>query len=195
MRISYNSPVILNFSLVAAVISIINFVTRSPNTYGLLDPFTSLGGTFHFDYLPNYFGFFLYPFNHADFTHLIGNLTFILLLGPILEEKYGARKLTEVMLLTIITTGVLNIFLFSTGIIGASGIVFTLIILISITNRQRGKLPLTFIIIFLLYVGKEVYMGLFEDQISQFGHIMGGIVGSIYGLKMNKDHSVKTKNP
>lgn len=186
MRISYNSPVILNFSLAATTISVINFLTRKPGSYGLLDPFTSLGGSFHFDYLPNYFGFFLYAFNHADFTHLIGNLTFILLLGPILEEKYGSRKLTEVILLTIVTTGLLNSLLFSTGIIGASGIVFTFIILVSITNRQSGKLPLTFIIIFTLYVGKEVYMGLFEDQISQFGHIMGGIVGSVYGLKISK---------
>lgn len=184
MRISYNSPVILNFALAATVISIVNFLTRTPHSAGLLDPFTSLSGTFSFNYLPNYFGFFLYPFNHVDFMHLIGNLTFVLLLGPILEEKYGARKLTEIILLTIVTTGFLNVLLFSTGIIGASGIVFTLIILASITNRQSGQLPLTFIIIFSLYVGKEIYMGLFEDQISQFGHIMGGIVGGVFGLKV-----------
>lgn len=186
MRISYNSPVILNFSIASTAISIINFLTRTHGVNGLLDPFASLNGTFHFNYLPHYFGFFLYPFNHADFAHLIGNLTFILLLGPILEEKYGARKLTEVILLTIVTTAVLNILLFSSGIIGASGIVFTLIILASITNRQTGQLPLTFIIIFSLYVGKEIYMGLLDDQISQFGHIMGGVVGGLYGLKIYK---------
>lgn len=188
MKLSYNSPIVLNFSFACALVSIINFVTRTDGFNGLLDAWCSLGGSFYPLAINQYFNLFLYPLNHADFNHLIGNLSLILLLGPILEEKYGIR-LFHVMLLTTITTAVLNIVLFSSGIIGASGIVFSFIILSSITNRKEKSIPLTFVIIFLLYVGKEVFASFENDQVSQFGHIMGGIVGAVYGLSSkSKSH-------
>lgn len=186
MKISYNSPLVLNFSLACIVVSVLNFLTRTNGLNGILDPISSLGGSFSFGNITDYLSLFLYPLNHANPAHLLGNLSFILLLGPILEEKYGKRKLAQAVLLTIIATAILNILLFSSGIIGASGIVFTFIILVSITNSQANSIPLTFIIIFFLYVGKEVYAGFSDDQISQFGHIMGGIVGAIYGFAMNR---------
>jgi membrane associated rhomboid family serine protease len=121
-------------------------------------------------------------FGHASLDHLLGNLTFILLIGPIVEEKYGSRKTAIMIILTALITALLNITFFSTGLMGASGIVFMLILLVSFTNSNEGEIPLTFVLVALLFIGKEVLQSLNSDQISQFAHIMGGFCGSVFGF-------------
>ncbi len=93
---------------------------------------------------------------HQDWVHLMSNFSFILLIGPILEEKYGSRRLLQMILFTALITGILNVIFFSTGLMGASGIVFMFIILSSFTNFRSGDVPLTFILIILLFLTKEV---------------------------------------
>lgn len=125
---------------------------------------------------------FTHVLGHVNLDHLLGNMTFVLLLGPIIEEKYGARNTLLMILATALITGILNVVLFNTGLVGASGIVFMLILLASFTNVQSGQIPLTFILVALLFIGKEVLQSLNSDQVSQFAHIMGGVCGSIFGF-------------
>ena len=125
---------------------------------------------------------FSHAAGHVNLEHLIGNLTFILLLGPIVEEKYGSRMTVLMFLVTALITGLLNILFFHTGLLGASGIVFMLILLVSFTNSKSGEIPITFILVALLFIGKEVLQSLQSDQVSQFAHIIGGICGSIFGF-------------
>ena len=126
---------------------------------------------------------FSHVLGHADWAHLLGNLTFILLVGPIVEEKYGSRRLITMILITALITGVLNILFFNSGLLGASGIVFMLILLSSFTNVRGGEIPVTFILIAILFLGREVFESLQNDNISQFAHIIGGICGSFFGYK------------
>jgi membrane associated rhomboid family serine protease len=128
-------------------------------------------------------GIFSHIFGHISIEHLLGNLTFILLLGPIVEEKYGSRNLMTMIIITAFVTGMLNVLLFNTGLIGASGIVFMLILLVSFTNVNRGEIPLSFIFIAILFIGKEILQSFSNDQISQFAHIIGGVCGSVFGFK------------
>ena len=65
---------------------------------------------------------------------------------------------------------------------GASGIVFMFILLVSFTNSKSGEVPITFILIAILFIGKEVMQSLQNDQISQFAHIIGGVLGSFFGF-------------
>lgn len=106
----------------------------------------------------------------------------ILLVGPLLEEKYGSGKLLEMILIAAITTAVLNAFLFSNSLIGGSGIAFMLILLGSFANIKSKEIPLTFIITAVLYIGSEVVSSVKIDNISQFSHLAGGCVGAVYGL-------------
>ena len=70
---------------------------------------------------------------------------------------------------------------------GASGVVFAFIILASFTGFSEGEIPLTFILITIIYIGQQVVQGLtMNDNISQMGHIIGGIVGAIVGYALNK---------
>ena len=145
-------------------------------------------------------GLISHPLGHQDWTHLLANFSLILLLGPILEEKYGSSKMLIMILITAIITGLLNLAFYNTGLIGASGIAFMLIILSSITNYKNGDIPITFILVMVLYLGKEFMNSTETDNISQFAHIIGGILGSVFGFVINKkvinsdDQSIKTKD-
>ncbi|HZV71235.1 MAG TPA: rhomboid family intramembrane serine protease [Saprospiraceae bacterium] len=178
MKLKFNSPVILGFSLACVAVFILDklMVGHLMSSFrlehvSLSDPMSVLT-------------LFTHVLGHVSWDHLIGNLTFILLVGPIVEEKYGAKLTLLMILFTAFMTGIFNILFFHTGLLGASGIVFMLILLASFTNSKHGEIPITFILIALLFIGKEVVQSLSKDQISQFAHIMGGICGSVFGFVM-----------
>lgn len=73
-------------------------------------------------------------------------------------------------------------------LLGASGVVFAFILLASLTSIEEEKIPLTFILVALIYIGQQVYDGIFiRDNVSNLTHILGGIVGSGLGYVMNKN--------
>ena len=177
-RIKFNAPVTLYFSILCTGVLIFN--------KSMLDttlPLFVVGNTIDIQNPVSIFTLFSHVLGHADWSHLIGNLTFILLVGPIVEEKYGSKSLLTMILITALITGVLNILFFNAGLLGASGIVFMLILLSSFTNVRSGEIPVTFILVAILFLGKEVFESLQNDNISQFAHIIGGICGSVFGYK------------
>ena len=105
-----------------------------------------------------------------------------------LEEKYGAKRLLAVILTAALVTALINYFFFpGIGICGASGAVFAFILLTSFTNFKDGEIPITFILVALIYIGQQVYQGLFvQDNISNMAHIVGGIVGAVFGYTMGR---------
>jgi len=177
MKLKYNSPIILTFALIC---SAIYFLDRF--TAGHLMNYFTVGTSVQWDNPLSIFSLISHIFGHSGLDHLLGNMTFILLLGPIIEEKYGSRFTAIMILVTGLITGLLNISFFSTGLMGASGIVFMLILLVSFTNVKKGEVPLTFILVALLFIGKEVLHSLQADQVSQFAHIIGGTCGSLFGF-------------
>ena len=71
------------------------------------------------------------------------------------------------------------------GLLGASGVVFMFILLSSVTNARRGRIPLTFVLVVLLFLGQEVWNGLTQDNVSQFAHVIGGLCGAAFGFRPN----------
>lgn len=184
MKLRYNSPVIITFAITCAVAFIVNI-----GTAGSLSNILAVGTSVNWSNPLSILTLVTHAFGHSSVDHLLGNMTFILLLGPIVEEKYGSRQTFIMILVTSLITGVLNISFFDTGLMGASGIVFMLILLVSFTNVKSGEIPITFILVALLFVGKEVWQSLGEDNISQFAHIIGGVCGSIFGFSGKKKNS------
>lgn len=183
MKISYNSPVILSFALICTAVFFIDGFMA-----GNVMPYFSVGTDFS-AHPAVLFSMISHVIGHASMDHLLGNMTFILLLGPIVEEKYGSGKTIFMILATAIITAIINMSFFSTGLLGASGIVFMLILLVSFTNVKDGKIPLTFILVALLFVGKEIIHTFQADQVSQAAHIIGGICGSIFGFVLGRKNS------
>ena len=175
MKIKYNAPVILTYSILS--ICVLMFFSN-----GLLTKYFSSPAQLSFSNPYFYLRLVSYIVGHGGWNHLIGNLMIILLVGPLLEEKYGPGKLLEMILITAISTALLNAFLFSNSLIGGSGIAFMLILLSSFSNIKSKEIPLTFIIIAVLFIGSEVISTLKIDRISQFSHLVGGFVGAGYGF-------------
>lgn len=176
-RLRYNSPVILSFALLCSIIFFISSMTGG----GLMQYFI-VGNQVNFSDPASVFSLFSHVIGHGSIDHLLGNMTFILLIGPIIEEKYGSLNTLIMIVATAFITGLLNVMFFHTGLMGASGIVFMLILLVSFTNVKGGDVPITFVLVALLFIGKEVIQSLNSDTISQFAHIIGGICGAIFGF-------------
>lgn len=185
MRIIFNSPVILIFSFLCAGVYLLNNVAGLFESYFLLLPEWNLSS---FGW---YFRLISYTFGHANIDHLIGNMAFVLLLGPIIESRYGSKKLAIMMIVTAIITALLHVAFFSHALLGASGIVFMLILLTPLVNFKKKEIPLTFILIVIIYIGKEIIGAFGEDNISHFAHIMGGIVGAIFGFLFQTNSTAK----
>lgn len=178
MRIRYNAPVTLSFSLLAVAVLIIDMV--SPGEFQLR--LFSVGPAMNWGSFTDYLRLFTHVLGHASVEHLLGNLALILLLGPILEEKYRSSAMIFMILVTALTTGLGNIIFSNAALLGASGVVFMMILLASFTNVRRGEIPLSFILVVLIYLLREFISALEADSISQLAHIMGGAVGSVFGF-------------
>lgn len=180
-RITFNAPVTLSFFLISLIVFLISLVV--PQLLSSLACQPPVG--FRLSYI---LGLICYPFVHANWMHFFGNFSMILLIGPILEEKYSSRFLLTAYALTSVGIGLFHTAFLDSGILGASGLVFFSIMLVSMTNFRKGQIPMTLVLVALLYLSKEL-IGLFgeatglteSDQISQLGHILGGVCGTLVG--------------
>lgn len=184
-KFQYNAPVVLTFTLLSALALLLNFLTNGASNRlvfsvyrsRLLDPM-------------QYLRLFTYALGHANYSHFLGNFTIILLVGPMLEEKYGSKPLLKMMMMTAVITGLIQIIFFpSTALLGASGIAFMMILLSSFANYQRGRIPITLILVAVIYLSGEVIAAVTNpgDDISQMGHIIGGLCGTLFGWAITKD--------
>ena len=188
IRLSLNAPAVLSFTGICAAALLLNMITRGASNRAvfsvyrssLLNPLTYVRCVCH-------------VFGHASWDHLAGNIMYILILGPMIEEKYGTANTVFVMAATAVVTGIIHMAFFpGTGLLGASGIVFAFILIASITTTEDRTIPVTFILVALLYLGQQVYQGLFvRDQVSQMAHIAGGAVGSLMGFALNRRQTRK----
>lgn len=180
---SYNSPLILSFAFISLAVLLLGFLTRDRSTRLLFCVYrSSLGNLF------TYPRFFLHVLGHSSWEHYISNMMMLLVIGPAMEEKYGSRSLLWGFLITAFITGLSQwIFFPSSGILGASGIVFMLIVLSSLSGIRDGAIPLTLLFVLILYLGRELVNGLtLNDSVSQLAHIIGGICGAVFGLLIKK---------
>jgi len=123
-----------------------------------------------------------YVFGHVDLVHLVGNISIILLLGPLIELKFGTKKMLIMTLITAILTGLVHALLWDNRLLGASGIAFMYIVLSSLLDTRGKEIPFTFILIIVLFLGKEIYSSQQNDNISHFAHLFGGAMGAFWGL-------------
>lgn len=183
MKLSYNSPLILSLALLATIVLI--FDQYLPKD--IISLYFSSPSTFHLNSVLDYFCSFSYILGHADIEHLASNFTYILLVGPALEEKYGFITLGLLIIVTAVSTSLLNSVFFHESIIGASGIAFMLIILSTFANSRPDAIPLTFVLVIIFFFTKEiVQVAAVHNDVSHFTHIFGGVCGGISGFLLRK---------
>lgn len=179
-KFDYNSPVILTYFFICLIILMIDKLCKGKfsatffTTYkndSLLNPLT-------------YFKLISHSLGHTDWDHLYSNFIKILLIGPLIEEKYGSINLLIAMIITSLIIGIVNKLFGKGGILGASGVAYMLILLSSFVNMENGKIPITLTLIILFFVVDEV-IKLFrrkKDGVSHLGHITGAICGVVFGI-------------
>ncbi len=181
LSFTYNAPVTLTFALISFGVLVAGWITGGKSTQLFFEVYRSKISVAWFIRL---FGHVL---GHSSLSHYASNMTLFLLLGPVLEDKYGGATMVEAFGLVAIISGLVNIIFFpGTALLGASGLVFMMIILVSASDLRAGEIPITMILIMIIYLGSELWsMVTTHDNISQLTHIIGGLCGAIFGGLLN----------
>lgn len=182
-EITFNSPAMLGLVFLCFLVTLAGEITKMETTRQIFmvyhsspaDPLT-------------YVRFFSHVLGHIGWPHFIGNASYLLLLGPMLEQRYGWKVVMEITLVTALVTGFIQYFAFpNIALCGASGIVFACIMLSSFTEFGEHEIPVTFILVGIVYLGQQVYDAIMVDNnVSNMAHIVGGLLGAIIGYKLNK---------
>ena len=186
--VQYNAPTTLNFTLISFLVLVLGIATRGASTMKFFCVYRSpLSDIF------TYPRFFTHVLGHSNFAHYSGNITLMLVLGPTLEERYGSDTILKAILITAFISGLLQWLLFpGIALLGASGIVFMMILMASLGGMRSGGIPLTLILVFAIYVGGEIYSGITNaDNISHLTHIIGGICGAVMGIGLRSSGKKK----
>ena len=177
LKIYSNAPITLSFVGICLIALILHNITDGSSTYYIFSTY----GSKWYDPM-TYIRLVGHVFGHIDLSHLVSNALYILLLGPMLEEKYHNKLINIIIVVALITGIIHNLIQPNVQLLGASGIVFAFILLASITGKENG-IPITLILVAVLYLGEEILSGVsLTDNISQFTHIIGGISGALLGL-------------
>lgn len=179
IQFDYNSPVIITYLVLSIIAWFLNTITRgktnklffSSYRSSILNPLT-------------YIRLITHSIGHKDLEHLIHNFLFILLIGPMVEEKYSSLNLIIMLVITSLVIALFNIIFNNYMILGASGNVYMLIVLSSFSNITEGKIPLTLILILIFYITSEVQKSLIEGnkKVYHDGHLIGAICGIVFGF-------------
>jgi membrane associated rhomboid family serine protease len=135
-------------------------------------------GEFRWDSPLAWWRCFSHVFGHGDAGHLVGNLSMWLLLAPIVEERLGPKKLIGLMIACAWITGFGNSIWSDSPLLGASGLVFMVLILAAVPRIKGQGVPVSFVLVLVLYLGNEVMKLAEKNQISETTHLLGGIIGA-----------------
>lgn len=133
-------------------------------------------------------------FIHGNIEHLFFNMLFFFLTGPEVEELFGKKFLSFYLLSGVFSSGLYCLGA-NSGLIGASGAVFSVIAVSLITTFKNENfkkfisLKLKFIFYVFLII-TELYYSLNPqtDLIGHWAHIFGVVFGIIYYLKFKFAH-------
>ena len=183
IHLDYNAPVTLTFFFASLAALLLGHFTGGWTTRHLFSVYQSSLADPLF-----YVRLFGHVLGHAGWDHFINNMLLFLVVAPPLEERYGSRTLLCGIAMTAVVSGILQCVLFpASALLGASGIVFMLIMLSSLAGSRSGGLPITLLLVGALYLSQQVYDILFvQDNVADFMHIVGGICGTAFGFAVRK---------
>jgi membrane associated rhomboid family serine protease len=179
-RLTVEAPVVICFSMICVIIHLLN-ITLIPN----LNRFLAVHDTFSILNPMQYIRLFTHVVAHdKQINHIKGNLMNLLLVGPSAEHVYGSQAMLLTFLLVALVSAVAHILVGGeyTHQLGASGIVFCVILLNSLVAADSGTIPLSFLLTAGLWVTDEVIKFVWNtDHMSHHAHLTGAIVGTAAG--------------
>jgi len=133
-------------------------------------------------------------FLHANLTHLIGNLLFLLVFGRVVERRFGALKTALIYFGAAVCSDIIAGLVFQQGGIGASGAISGLIAAAMIIdpfylNYIIFGLPLPIVVIGWIAIFSDI-MGVLQpvsDNIGHIAHLAGFFAITLFVFILNKD--------
>lgn len=187
INFAYDSPVALSF----AIITILLFVMNALVTKGRIDVFfyapTNSGGAFPFNLkdVASYLRLVLYQFGYFDLSFLFADLIIILLLGQILEERYGSVIMGLMMFFSTLFSGVLNACFGKEKLCGAASIVIMMVFLNALTSISKKKVSVLSVATIVLVICREIFArngGFLQSGVTS-GVVTGSVVSGGAGVK------------
>ncbi len=188
-KLSIEAPVVVSFVFACVFLHLFN-MTIAPG----ISRWLGVRDAFDIFHPMQYVRLITHIFGHENMSHLRGNMTHILMVGPSAEEIFGSQNMILIMLAVAISSGLGHI-LFgptNTSQIGASGVVFALILVNSLVSAEMGRIPISFVLTACLWTGDEVWKMVFAgDQIAHSAHLIGAIVGTAAGYYIQSGKTVE----
>ncbi len=183
ITLRYNAPVTLTFALLSLLALALNELTDGWTTQNL---FCFYKSSFS-DYL-TYPRAVLHVLGNTSLTTCTGNIIVMLVVGPAAEERFGSAKVFFAVLLTAIAGALIMWFLFpESTIMGASGVLFCMMLLTSFASMRGGAIPITLILVIILYLGSEILQAVTGTAgLQELTHIAGGVVGLVLGFAYSR---------
>lgn len=182
----FDSPLVLVFAFIAIFIMILNSIAMKRGQFGLINFFSAPASiyakncAFNFKNVVHYLRLFLHVLGHTQWTVLVRDLSFILLLGPLLEKTYGTKLLLLMFAVCAFASGVLNVCFVDSMLCGSSGIAFMMILLTAFMNIKKQTVPVSFVLLLFLYIGLSLSKS--GGGNAEIVHLAGGIFGSLFGM-------------
>ncbi|KAK7238354.1 protein serine/threonine phosphatase [Aureococcus anophagefferens] len=187
-RIVVDAPVVLGFAFVCCAVFFVNVVAPGTNVFVACPPFRMASPLNPLTYLR----LLTHTVGHTGYDHLKGNMVNLLLVGPASEKEFGSMNLLKIFLYVAVSSAVAHMALGPANgyQLGASGVVFALILLNSLLSAHSGVVPLTFLLTAGLWVSDEVFRFFFaRDQVSHVAHLSGAVVGTLAGYAIHADRA------
>lgn len=148
---------------------------------------------FNFKSAADYARMIFYVLGSSSWHSMFSGTIILLLLGANLEERYGSKILLLMIFTSSLVTGVLTACISTVPVSGADGIIFTMLILISISEISKKEIPLTWLMVLVLFISYKLYSTadfyhlkkasiILEKNICVFIQLIGGICGSLFGF-------------
>ena len=183
ITLKYNAPVTLTFALLSLLALALGELTDGWTTQNLFCFYKSSLS----DYL-TYPRAVLHVLGNTSLTTCTGNIIILLVIGPAAEERFGSAKVLSAVLLTAIAGALIMWFLFPEAtLMGASGVLFMMMVLASFASMRGGAIPITLILVLILYLGSEVVQAISgQAGLQELTHIAGGVVGMLLGFAFSR---------
>ena len=183
ITLKYNAPVTLTIALLSLLALALNELTDGWTTQNLF--------CFYKSSLTDYLTYpraVLHILGNTSLTECTANIIILLVVGPAAEERFGSAKVLFAVLATAIAAALIMWFLFPTSaIMGASGVLFMMMVLASFASMRDGAIPITLILVLILFLGSEVVQAVTGDAgLQELTHIAGGVVGLLLGLVFSR---------
>lgn len=187
LKLVYDAPATLTFAFICLGLFALDFFflgSKISQNY-LCSPTSAAGKAAFMASSPlSYVRLVTYCFGSASVEILIVNMVFLLLLGPSMEERYGTVVIAIMMAVCVLFSGVLTACFSKTSLTGCAAVIFMMIFLNSFVSLSKKKIPVSFLLVFLLFIFREGFnLGFSGDGIIKIIiNIAGGLCGSLFAF-------------